>query len=519
MREKTMKKIGITTLLLLLLVPAFSFGRNYGKMLVNLGAKINSECNELNPVISPDGNYLYFCRDDCGANHTSQQDIWFSARKSDGSWSKAIKMPAPLNNDANNFVISVAAGGKTLLLGNVYHRDGSVSRGISMSHNNGGKWSYPEEIKIKNYYNNNDFAAFYLASDGRTLLMAIERDETQGEKDLYVSFREKGGTWSEPQNLGRSINTDGNEMSPFLAADGITLYFSTDGRDGIGSADVYMARRIGESWTEWTDPENLGPDVNTPGWDACYKTSAAGDYAYLVSSDDSYGKSDIFRIEIPEKNKPKIAGLMKGYTKCYKRSIPVASNIFFETLPDAKESAVARSTDQGDYSITLPSGNYYSYRAEAEGYLSSNEIIDLRSLSEYKEFERDIDLIPAEDSLICIRNIFFATNQYRIPRESYAEISRLIDFMKEHNTTVVEISGFTDSKGSAKYNLKLSKKRANYAKQYLLDKGIDPERIIMMGFGNSRFAAGNDTEEDRALNRRVEFKVYEKEWQDLSTLD
>ena len=205
----------------------------------NLGSGVNSKCDELLPIISADGKTLFFCRDNCTGGFGGQ-DIWVSKLKPNGIWGNAVIIGSPLNNEHNNFVASVTPDGNTLLLGNVYNKDGTVGPGISLSKKIQGGWSFPEKVIIKNYYNNSSSGSFFLANDGRTLLMTAQRDDSYGKKDIYVSFLEDDNSWSAPMNLGAAINTSEEEISPFLASDGVTLYFSSEGRGGFGSADVLI---------------------------------------------------------------------------------------------------------------------------------------------------------------------------------------------------------------------------------------------------------------------------------------
>ncbi len=496
-------------MLIFFLIPAQSTEK--GSNLINLGENINSICNELNPVISSDGNTLYFCRDECPDGEL-KQNIWAANKQPGGEWGKARKLGPPLNNEYNNFVSSVSPDGNSLLLGSIYKKNGKMGRGVSISHRTNNGWSFPQPLEIEDYYNMNEFGGFFMASNRKTLLLAIQRKDSYGLKDLYVSFKKKNGKWSSPKNLGKHINTPGDEISPFLAPDGVTLYFSTDGREGYGSSDIYYTRRQDNSWNNWSEPENMGPEVNTTGWDAYYKTDASGEYAYCVSVKETFGKSDIFRIKIPDQVKPEAVMLVKGEVKSYKSLAPLEAQITYETLPEGKEFGTARSNPgDGAYKMPLPAGNYYSYRARAKEYLGSNQDLDLKKLKEYNEIERDLYLVPAEDSLICIRNVFFDSGETGLSKESKTERQRLVKFMRENPKTVVEVTGYTDNTGSVAVNRKISKKRAATAVEYLTAQGISEDRIIMKGFAKDKYIRPNDSPENRALNRRVEFKVYERQ--------
>ena len=219
--------------------------------LENLGPNVNSSYDEVGPVISPDGKTLYFDRPNHPENF-GDDDIWVSELQANGSWSLGRNIGAPLNNADNNFVSSVTPDGNTLLLGNVYNRDGSMGPGVSIVRRTRTGWGTPQALKIRNYYSTASTANYSLANDGKTLLMAIQRNDSYGEMDLYVSFLQPNNEWSEPMNLGPDINSTGYDRTPFLAADGVTLYFSSDGLGGYGSSDIFVSRRLDSTWQRWS---------------------------------------------------------------------------------------------------------------------------------------------------------------------------------------------------------------------------------------------------------------------------
>lgn len=476
----------------------------------NLGSGVNSKCDELLPIISADGKTLFFCRDNCTGGFGGQ-DIWVSKLKPNGIWGNAVIIGSPLNNEHNNFVASVTPDGNTLLLGNVYNKDGTVGPGISLSKKIQGGWSFPEKVIIKNYYNNSSSGSFFLANDGRTLLMTAQRDDSYGKKDIYVSFLEDDNSWSAPMNLGAAINTSEEEISPFLASDGVTLYFSSEGRGGFGSADVFISRRLDDTWQNWTMPENLGPTINTSEWDAYYKVTAEGDWAYFVSDKNSLGGSDIFRVLLPENLRPKPVVLMKGRVISYKSRVPLDAKIIYNILPESKLAGKsATDPDNGYYEITLPSGAHYQYFAESEGYISANWNLDLKLLTKYKEIEQNLELILTADSIFCIRNVFFDKGRANLDKRALVDIQLGIDFLKDNTDCVVEIRGHTDITGSAKINEALAEKRAKVVVDYFISQGIPSDRIVMKAFSFTKPVISNDTDEGRALNRRVDFLIYRR---------
>lgn len=483
----------------------------------NLGLSVNSSFEELLPVISPDGKSLFFVRNQHPQNidykdGSDNQDIWFSELAADGSWSSAKNMGLPLNTGGHNFVSSVMPDGNTLLLGNAYNEDGSLSAGASLTHRTTGGWSFPEKINILNYYNRSEFVTFFMSNSGKILLMTVKRDDSFGSEDIYVSFLQNDNSWSEPMNLGDVVNTPGDEISPFLAADEVTMYYATDGKEGFGSADVYVTRRLDDTWKNWSEPVNLGPSINSTGWDAYYYIPASGEYVYFVSWGDDGSNSDIYRIKLPEKVKPNPVTLISGKVMNSKTHEPIEAKIHYELLPDGMESGTARShPETGLYKITLPSGKKYGFRAEAEGFVSINDYIDVSDVNIYKEITRDLFLVPIEiGQIVKLNNIFFDFDKYNLKEASFPELNRVVKFLNDNPKITIEIDGHTDNKGSDQYNQKLSENRARSVYEYLIKNNIPESRLSYQGYGESKPVAANSSDEGRQLNRRVEFVILSK---------
>jgi outer membrane protein OmpA-like peptidoglycan-associated protein len=480
----------------------------------NLGPNINSPYLESFPVISPDGNTLYFYR--MHPDNTAgllDGDIWYSTLQPDSSWAPAKNIGSPLNNKGINYVLSVTPDGNSLLLGNKYLQNGETVKGVSYSTKTEAGWSYPKEIKIREFYNiHKYFAEYSLSNDSRTMLIAAETPESHGDLDLYVSFMENDTTWSKPKNLGNIINTWGTEYSPFLAADGKTLYFASTGHEGYGSSDIFMSYRLDDSWLNWTKPMNLGPDINTDKVDANFRISAKGDYAYFASEDGSIGNKDIFRIKVPDIAKPKPVILVYGNVTDDLSGTPLLARVFYEILPGGSEAGAARTDPlNGSYRITLPVGYKYGFRAEAAGYVPISDYIDAIDFNEYQTLERNLKMVKIEDgNIIRMNNVFFDYDSYILKEESYPELDRTVEFLKRNLSIGLNIMGHTDDVGSDKYNLELSEKRALAVMDYLLNKGVNKDRIGHEGFGKTKPLIVGDTDEARRLNRRVEFRIIKK---------
>jgi outer membrane protein OmpA-like peptidoglycan-associated protein len=359
-----------------------------------------------------------------------------------------------------------------------------------------------------------------LSPDGKALLFTAKLklnlyyspDVENKEKDSYETQQDQKGLWSEPINLGRQINTAGDEISPFLAADGRTLYFASNGRAGYGSYDIYMSKRNGDSWTDWSEPVNLGPEINTAGFDAYYTLSAAADYAYMVSDRNSLGASDLVKIKLPDAIKPDPVILVLGHTLNARTKAPVRADILFEDLSTQKEIGEAISDPKtGSYRVALTKGKNYGIRAEAKGYLSVNENLELASVIRYAEIQKDLFLVPIEvGESILLNNIFFEQGKPILKSQSYPELDRLVQIMMDNPTIKIELSGYTDNVGNKEALMTLSENRVQAVKTYLEKKGIKKDRISGRGYGSAQPIAPNDTNENRQRNRRVEFKITKK---------
>ncbi|MEN8120905.1 MAG: OmpA family protein [Bacteroidota bacterium] len=480
----------------------------------NLGKNINSKYSEYVPVISPDGKTLYmFVHGD--PDNIGEGDIWYSKRLGQVDWEKRKNIGETLNNEAGNFVISVSPDNNTLFLSRRYKKKGGIvldnGRGFSLTHRIKGGWSVPVDVKVTDFKNKNKFGEFCMSNDQKTLIHAIEMNETYGDQDLYVSFRQVNGDWSKPKNLGKNINTKGAENSPFLASDGITLYFSTNGRPGYGKNDIFLTRRLDDSWTKWSEPENLGPSINTPDFDAYFTIPASGDFAYLVSGENSHGKADIWRIKLADVLKPRPVVLVYGKVLNSETKEPIEANITYRLLETNEEVGIASSNpEDGTYKIILPAGPVYSFMASKKGIITVSENIDLKEIKKYKEIERNLYLTPIKKgSTVHLNNLFFVTGKSEINEWSHPELLRLIDLLKEHKTMEVEIAGHTDDVGSDKVNNKLSLERANAVKTYIVNKGIDAKRLTAKGYGKTKPYVSNKTAEGRKKNRRVDFTILE----------
>ena len=506
----------------------------------NLGPQVNSEYNEINPMIAPDGRTLYFARISHPNNthgDKGSQDIWYS-EFDDASkrWGPARRMGFPLNKDDYNCAYSITPDGQTMLIKGQYNNGNYETRGFSFSKKTANGWSPPQKIDIPNYVNmsKGQFDCGFLSADGKVLLMAFSEKKNSKEDDIYVSFRQKDGSWTKPIDLGPEVNTKFTETTPFLAPDGATLYFSSNREGGLGSNDIYVCKRVDKTWKHWSKPVNLGPGVNTDGYDAYYTLGASGDYAYLTTFKNTLGKGDIVRVKLTtdqpanqpgklggggddvaktDNTRPDPVALISGKVIDQTTGKPVEARIVYQTLPDGAEAGEATSDPvTGEYKIVLPYGQKYSMRAIAKDFIAEGDNVDLTQTKGFQEIKgKELKLVPIEvGRSVRLNNIFFDTGKSELRPESAPELDRLVTTLNESPKIVIEVRGHTDNTGSNELNAKLSQDRADAVREYFISKGIEPDRIGSKGFGESKPVATNDTDEGRQQNRRVEFVIVKK---------
>jgi outer membrane protein OmpA-like peptidoglycan-associated protein len=477
----------------------------------NLGSGVNTRFNEVTPKISVDGKIIFFTRKNSNDNLGGEEDasdVWYSML-SDATWNRAVNMGRPINSEVVNNITSISQDNNAILL--------ATSHDFELYERSVNGWTSVGTLGI--YYDNeHDYFEASMSADGRAILFAAKNSkslyytESLKEKDIFVCLKDKNGKWGVPVNLGPAINTRGSEASPFLAADGKTLYFATDGLPGYGGMDIYMSKRLDDSWTRWSKPVNLGAEINSFGFDAYYTIPASGNYAYMCTNSGGYGESDIVRIKLPESVKPDPVVLLIGKVLNAKTNKPVTADIVFEDLSAAKVTGEAISNPStGDYRIALPYGKNYGLHAKAKGYLSVNENLELVSVSTYTELHKDLFLVPIEiGEAIQLNNVFFEQGRPILKSESFPELDRLVQILKDNPGIEIELGGHTDNVGNPSSLQVLSQDRVTTVKNYLVKNGIETSRITGKGYGPSIPLVKNDTEEHRRMNRRVEFKITKK---------
>ncbi|MCC5932251.1 MAG: OmpA family protein [Cyclobacteriaceae bacterium] len=268
-----------------------------------LSENVNSPAEESMPVISPDGKTLFFVRTFYEGNtggRLSGQDIWMSRRGDDGEWTNAVNNMPFLNNDRNNAVLGISQNESTIYLLDSYGPVSNKLRGIATATKTPLGWSQPMRLPINGLEAGNSFLGFYMTPDETVLLVSMKTNQKAGGEDLFVSLKQADGKWSEPKNLGATINTRGFEISPFLSEDKKTLFFSSDGHGGQGGADIFMSQRLYDSWVVWSKPVNLGPEINSPDFDAYFFLNEKNKEAFFVSNREG-SFADIYTATLSDK--------------------------------------------------------------------------------------------------------------------------------------------------------------------------------------------------------------------------
>jgi OOP family OmpA-OmpF porin len=487
----------------------------------NLGKSVNTVYPELRPTVSADGNLLFFICENNPHNTKfssvpNSQDIWFSEKDTlTGKWSRAVHLGYPLNTVQYNAVYWISPDNNRILIRGAFMNGAYNGKGVSMcTLTRNGNWSEPDALIIKNYYkyDRGHISGATMAHDGQTLLLYMTPEQGSPDNDIYVCFLTKDGTWTEPKTLGKKINSpETNEMTPYLASDGVTMYFSSNRQGGLGDNDIWMTKRLDNSWQKWSEPINLGSPINTEKWDAFFTLDAGGEYAYLTTTLNTFGEEDIVRVKLLEKEKPNPVLLVSGNVYNIKTREPLSASLVYETLPDGTVvgNAVSGATD-GAFKIVLPFDKNYSIRASADHFFAISENLNLDSLVKagYKEIHKDLYLAPIEiGQVVRLNNVFFDFDKYDLRSESFVELDRVVTLLKENPAIEIEMSAHTDSKGSDEYNMVLSDNRAKSVREYIVSKGIAANRIVSQGYGETRPVSTNETDDGRQLNRRVEFKI------------
>ena len=474
---------------------------NYQFKPVNLGDSINSAMSEYYPTISLDGNTLIFTR---RVNDTNED--FYESTRSGGVWSQAHSLPGNINTNENEGAACISQDGQWLIFNGCQYPDGMGSCDLYISYLTADGWSAPENMGDSI---NSEFwdVAPSLSPDKRDLYFASNRPGGYGGSDIYVSHRLLNGQWSAAENLGPTINTIGDEGTPFIHADNQTLYFNSTGHPGYGNNDLFLTRKQPDG--TWGKPENLGYPINTIDDQGDVVIASDGRTAYYASDlGDSRGELDLYTFTLREDIRPAKTLWVKG--KVFDRSTHkgLPSSVILTDLATRAVISNLQTDGTGNYLITLPEGKDYAFTVKRRGYLFFSENFALSHDHGDTAYTIDIPLQPLEaNATMTLKNIFFDPNKYNLMPESDAELDQIVELMADNPTLKIQINGHTDNSGNAADNITLSENRARAVTTYLIARGIAATRLAAKGWGDTKPVADNSTPEGRARNRRTELTV------------
>ncbi|ANE53645.1 flagellar motor protein MotB [Flavisolibacter tropicus] len=467
----------------------------------NLGDEINTKESEYFPSIPIESDKLVFTRRLRGMN-----EDFFGSMRQNGKWITAQPLPGNINTPMNEGAQNISQDG-TMLIFTGCNREGGVGGcDIYISYLTRNGWS--EAINLGNKVNSEGWDSQpSLSPDKRDLYFASKRPGGLGGSDIYVTHLQSNGRWSEPENMGPGINTSGDEFSPFIHADNQTLYFTSNGLPGYGDEDLFVTRRGADG--KWGTPQNLGYPINTINEEGTIFVAADSKTAYYSSDrSDSRGGLDIYSFELRDDIRPFKTLWIKGkvFDKNTNAGLPSAVELI--DLETKQTLSKVQTDETGNYLITLPTGKDYAFNVNRRGYLFYSDNYSLKNKTADSTYEKNIPLQPIEaNASVVLRNIFFDFNKYELKPESQIELDKVVQLLQDNPTVKIQIEGHTDNIGNAADNLKLSENRAKAAIAYISSKGIDPKRLASKGFGATKPIADNKIEEGRAQNRRTELKV------------
>lgn len=475
--------------------------KNYSFEPRNLGDNINSSVSEYFPSISLDGQKLVYTR---RVNNFNED--FFEASADSAGWTPGRALLGNINSQMNEGAQNISQDGQWLIFTGCNFPDGFGSCDLYISYLTENGWSEPENMG-RTINTESWESAPSLSSDKRDLYYTSNRPGGFGGNDLYVSHRLPNGTWTLPANLGPGINTLGNESAPFIHADNQTLFFTSNGLLGYGEDDLFLARKSDSN--TWKTPVNLGFPINTIENEGSLVVAADGRTAYFASDrNDTRGGLDIYSFELREDVRPARTLWVKGkvFDKETTKGLPSAVELI--NLETKTVLSKVQTDETGNYLVTLPVGKDYAFNVNRKGYLFFSENFPLAEKRPDSTYNMDIPLQPIRaDASIVLKNIFFDINSFELKDESTVELDRMVELLKENPSLRIQINGHTDNAGQPQNNLELSKNRARSVVNYLVSRGINAGRLKFNGYGETRPIETNNTEEGRAKNRRTEMKV------------
>lgn len=477
----------------------------------SMGPSINTPGKEYLPAFSADGRYLVYT-----VNYTGREDFYYSELKEDGTWSKGQALTG-VNTVENEGAQSMSADGRLLYFTGCNWPDSYGSCDLYYARREKGQWGNLRHAAPPINSEHWDTQPS-LSANGDYLYFTSTRPGGFGGSDIWRCKRGLDGRFGSPENLGPTINTEGNEQSPFLHADGQTLYFASDTHPGLGDFDIFISRMLLDG--SWGEPKNIGYPINTSSGEGTLVVSLDGKKAYYTTDQNTKeGKPldlDIYQFDLYWEARPQPLTYVEGRVlDAQTDAVIEGADVLITAEGKTTTFAQVRTLDDGTFLIVLPMGENYALEASREGYLFYSDRFELAgAFDREKPYRLSIPLQPVPEELsvngeqpIVLKNVLFVSGSAELLPMSEMELNRLVQLLKNHLKLNIRINGHTDNVGDDTANQVLSEARAKAVYNYLIKQGIAAERLSYKGFGESQPIAENDTPEGRKLNRRTEFEV------------
>ena len=468
----------------------------------SMGDTVNFLNSQFFPVMTADDETLIFT----GLTENKDENIYITHRIP-GGWDVPEEISKTINTDNNEGTCSISADGRTLVLTACNRPDSYGGCDLYISKKQGNEWSVPqnlgETINSRSWESQPS-----LSADGRTLYFASDRRGGQGKLDIWYSVLKNKNIWSEPKNLGPSINTPDDDNAPFIHANGRTLFFASNGLPGMGGFDIFLSQKID---TSWSAPKNIGYPINTQTDQVALYISANGKKAYYTddNSDKTAGRSLLYTFDLPDtlKNMVTPTRYAKGKIFDKKTQKPLSSSIeLYDLKVQQKVAEFSSDALSGSFLAVLNKGSEYAFYVSKPGYLFKSLTFSVADTVSSVNLEIPLEAIEKDRAEI-LNNIFFNSGEFTLDDKSKVELDRMVEFLRNNKQISIEISGHTDDVGTDQVNLELSKKRAQSVMDYLQKSGIEAVRLTSKGYGETKPVTKNDSEENRHKNRRIEWRV------------
>jgi OOP family OmpA-OmpF porin len=460
------------------------------------------------PVLTADQQELIFTRR-LGNRDEHDEDLVISRKNNRGQWTTPVSISKNINSYLNEGTCTISADGRKLIFTSCVGRQGLGSCDLFESVKIGDAWTTP--VNLGPAVNSGDWESQpSLSADGRTLYFISERRGGLGRRDIWYSTLDEDGQWTKARNLGAPINTEFDEISPFIHVNDKILYFASNGLTGYGGYDLFSSERTADGWSK---PENIGAPINNHEDQFSLFITADGKRGYYSHEEvnaQHQVQGKLYEIDIPEDKQIKFkSNYVKGTITDQVTGRPLKATVELFDIRETKiVSQVSSDSVSGTYLMVLTQGSEYALYINKSAYLFQSLNFDYSEARDLEPIIRDVALIPVKKgSVAVLKNIFFDVDKYDLQEKSQTELNKMIRFLGDNPQVRIEISGHTDNTGNSTYNQQLSEKRARSVYDYLVSHGVESKRLTWKGYGQSQPVDSNENEAGRQNNRRIEFRI------------